>query len=439
MKRSWVPHGRSHIDLWSVEWVVSFCPLRIGICESRDLWPALLRIFGALVIGDRPSAIINHGDDDPVTVARQRPWLAKIDIHMKGDVCFLAVPIMFLPRLRPRLLAPGLFLLFRARAQQLDPWTASCPSRALEAILVEGVGALDGGSGGGKAKKTRIFDAVSFAVHRSGESAPCGVTAAAGGAPSASSDVAIETLEEMGLCNCDEGGDLDKYQFEAFLTGFFAKILEEGTCGPTTGNIDAEEIEPEDDEEDPFLSDVGLEGWCDMGPDRRVVHEDSDRLVRLPNSDRLPCRFYTREGLRVDSLTTLATLAKRAMARANTCVGDGASSQGTCSSSDTEKTAPTVLHLYAVPAGRMFYFAQSYVGEKFVIDHMAAEEMGGAGDSEGHIVAEVISVKPRVFELHNFFTLQEAANIIDKAEKETSETYGLHRSTTGSINGTVFG
>jgi len=48
-------------------------------------------------------------------------------------------------------------------------------------------------------------------------------------------------------------------------------------------------------------------------------------------------------------------------------------------------------------------------------------------------------VKPRVFELHNFFTLQEAANIIDKAEKETSETYGLHRSTTGSINGTVFG
>jgi prolyl 4-hydroxylase len=54
------------------------------------------------------------------------------------------------------------------------------------------------------------------------------------------------------------------------------------------------------------------------------------------------------------------------------------------------------------------------------------------------IEVEVLSLDPRVYELVNFFDLREADALIEKALNDTSETHGLHRSTTGATNGQVF-
>lgn len=98
-----------------------------------------------------------------------------------------------------------------------------------------------------------------------------------------------------------------------------------------------------------------------------------------------------------------------------------------------EETCPgaTPLDIYAVPAGRVFMFAPSFVGEIFELHHVQ--------DASGNPLSmEVISLEPRVFDIYNFFSEDEAQRLIDKALKETSETHGMHRSTTGATNGAVF-
>lgn len=83
------------------------------------------------------------------------------------------------------------------------------------------------------------------------------------------------------------------------------------------------------------------------------------------------------------------------------------------------------IHLYAVPAGRVFMFAPSYIGEMFHLPHVT-----GANDTS--IYLEVISLEPRVFDIFNFFSKEESVELVQKAEAETSETYRIKRSTTGS-------
>jgi hypothetical protein len=76
-------------------------------------------------------------------------------------------------------------------------------------------------------------------------------------------------------------------------------------------------------------------------------------------------------------------------------------------------------------------FAPFYVGERFVVDHV--------NDTIGElIVVETISLNPRVFEIYNFFSKQEAQQLIDKALSETSESHKLHRSTTGATGGSIY-
>lgn len=247
------------------------------------------------------------------------------------------------------------------------------------------------------------FNKISIAVHRSGEPEPCGVVM-----PSIAN--IREALDDLDVCG---EKTLDKYQMETFLTTLIIKSLDsKESCG-STDNVSAPS---------------GIEGYCDMSPDRTVIQNDHDKLVRFSTDGTrksLPCRFFTREGLRVDSLSSLIALTKKAEENMKELSCAGTEQDGSCSSDST-------LHLYAVPAGRMFMLAPSYIGEKFVIDHLS-DEFGET------IVAEVISVKPRVFELHNFFSLDEAAKIIENAERDKSETFGLHRSTTGAVNGTVYG
>jgi len=83
------------------------------------------------------------------------------------------------------------------------------------------------------------------------------------------------------------------------------------------------------------------------------------------------------------------------------------------------------VHLYAVPAGRPFVFAPSYIGEVFEISHVTPK-------SEQPISLVVMSLSPRVFDVLNFFDAEESESIVKKALLETSETHKIKRSSTGA-------
>ena len=92
---------------------------------------------------------------------------------------------------------------------------------------------------------------------------------------------------------------LDKYQVESFLTEYLSNELLGGGCG----------LSPEDATND---IEEGLLSYCDMGPEKTVIQNDHSKLVRVVSSDSLPCRWFTREGLRISSLQQLGELAEKA-------------------------------------------------------------------------------------------------------------------------------
>jgi hypothetical protein len=238
-------------------------------------------------------------------------------------------------------------------------------------------------------KNAGVFDESSFLVHRNGEPEPCGM------APSS-----IDAMEKilMTLEGCEEGEKLDKYEVESFLTRLLAELLAEGSCGSTD---DEEAIE-------------GLLGYCDMGPKRTPLLNDHNLLVPVPSGS-LPCRFFTREGVRISSLEQFRELAEKSKTSREEC----APGEETCATTGD-------LNVYAVPAGRVFMFAPKYVGEVFEMPHVSGRE----GQS---ISLEVLSLEPRVFDVFNFFSPEEADELIQKALNETSETHKLGRSTTGIV------
>lgn len=48
------------------------------------------------------------------------------------------------------------------------------------------------------------------------------------------------------------------------------------------------------------------------------------------------------------------------------------------------------------------------------------------------ISLEVLSVAPKVFDIHNFFTPVEAKEVVDKVLNEKSESHKMKRSSTGA-------
>jgi hypothetical protein len=239
-------------------------------------------------------------------------------------------------------------------------------------------------------KNAAVFDESSFLVHRNGDAEPCGM------APSSidTMERALRTLE-----GCEEGGKgLDKYQVESFLTRLLAALLAEGSCGSTD----------DDDAIEGFL------GFCDMGPKRTPILTDHDLLVPVPSGS-LPCRFFTREGVRISSLEQLRELTEKRKSSGEECPPE----EETCA-------AAAGLNVYAVPAGRVFMFAPKFVGELFEMPHVSGRE----GQP---ISLEVLSLEPRVFDVFNFFSPEEADELIKKALGETSETHKLSRSTTGIV------
>jgi hypothetical protein len=261
---------------------------------------------------------------------------------------------------------------------------------------------------------------VSFVIHRNGEPDPCGGT----------STFPNDFVDAMSKAS-------DKYKFESVLTDQIAGMLtDETSCGSTelyTGiNVEAKK---------------SLYGFCDMGPERTPELLDYDKLVPTKNgkpltyksdeitekgmSTSLPCRWYTREGLRISSLDQLEGLAKRISE-------NGISSSPSCANPQEGEEATrcaetTELHLYAVQAGRPFMFAPAFVGEEFHLDHLQL-----LPNKDRPIIMKVLSVVPRVFDILHVFTPEEAEEVVEKALAETSPTHQMQRSTTGAKAKTTY-
>ena len=229
------------------------------------------------------------------------------------------------------------------------------------------------------------LDNILFSIHHNGDPEAC---------ESASFDLRAfhSSLETMNICE-----DMNKFELESFLTRYLAKTLND--CSPKDGKGDG------------FLS------FCDMGHERTPILLDHNELIRIPESDTLPCRFHTREGVRIQSLQQLAELASRDSQACN----------------DEEETCQdrTELHLYAVPAGRVFMFAPHHVGERFDLPHVSNK-------SGEPVSLEVLSVSPRVFEIYNFFSREESQQLVEKALAETVDSHRIKRSTTGTKENSIY-
>lgn len=273
---------------------------------------------------------------------------------------------------------------------------------------------------------------ITFSIHRNGEAKPCGET------------LASVSLTSFEISRDEKLSDLGKYEFDNFLTDVLATALpgqdrmgapSEQVCGPEQppesikgsrrkiwGRGEEYRI---DGVESPFLN------FCDMGPDHTPILPDHDELVQIDNDGvlTLPCHFHTREGMRIDSLEKLIDFVEKQKSRQElsnleeecTILEDGSN---VCTAMEDVSSAPS-FHLYAVPAGRIFMFAPSYIGEVFDIDHVDMP-------IQKPISLKVMSLTPRVFDVINFFDRQESQAIVEKALAETSESHRMKRSSTGA-------
>jgi len=256
-------------------------------------------------------------------------------------------------------------------------------------------------------RQDRPFGGVSIVLHRNGEATPCGETASA--------DIMAElrnALESMNECPTNFGS---KYQIESLLTRMLHSLVS-SSCTSM---------------EDTRSPKEGFYGYCDMGESKTPILLDHHELVPIrcavngPSRTYLPCHFHTREGVHVTSLPQLANLARQARVHNNKhCKADDRS----CA---TTIEPQRELHLYAVPAGRVFMFAPSYVGEIINLPHVRG------GDPSKPVYLEVLSLSPRVFDLVNFFSKSEGEKLVELALSESRESHRIKRSSTGAAGYTI--
>mmetsp|Transcript_51402 Transcript_51402/g.59473 ORF Transcript_51402/g.59473 Transcript_51402/m.59473 type:complete len:647 (+) Transcript_51402:31-1971(+) len=244
------------------------------------------------------------------------------------------------------------------------------------------------------------FEDVPLIIHRNGESVPCG-------------NIQIDIIIKELKTNYEAEGcpnEFDKYKFESLLTKTVHGILINNDCHST---------EVYGNESEGFLD------FCDMGEDHTPILLDHNDLVpvKTGQSNSLPCHFHTREGLRITQFQVLSKVVMHLDKDRNECQIDESETQTCISNEINEKSSE--IHLYAVPAGRVFMFAPAYVGEIFQLPHVT-----GARDKA--IYLEVLSLKPRVFDVFNFFSTDESKEIVERAQAEKSDTHRIKRSTTGA-------
>jgi hypothetical protein len=259
------------------------------------------------------------------------------------------------------------------------------------------------------------FADLSIVVHRNGQAVPCGNTSSA--------DIMQElknVLESMNECPTDFA---DKYQVESLLTRVFHQAVAK-QC-PS--------------EEPRRSASLGFYGYCDMGESKTPILPDHDSMVPIfekssyGNSKFLPCHFHIRQGQRVTSLPFFAQLARHATAPSSKeeCAS-GEDDKETCAAApETMGPQRRELHLYAVPAGRVFMFTPTYIGEIIQLPHVSG------GDPTQPVYLEVLSISPRVFDLVNFFSKKESAELVTRALEEKTESHRVKRSSTGAVGYSV--
>jgi hypothetical protein len=251
------------------------------------------------------------------------------------------------------------------------------------------------------------FQNLTIVLHRNGES-------------DALARTEIDVMEGLeGLLQRKEGrcpANFEKYQTEALLTRLFASLLV-NTKEPTP-------LSSTDWSEDT----MGLFRFCDRGEERTPVLLDHDQLVAIEQEDgtsSLPCHFHSPNGRRISLLPQLAQIARATESSEDVCF-ESAAGEMECDPSDASSHPQRELHLYAVPAGRIFQFAAKQVGQIISLPNMKSD----ATDEQTFL--EVISINPRIFHLHNFFDRGDADDLVEGALSETRDAYRIKRSTTGT-------
>ena len=241
-------------------------------------------------------------------------------------------------------------------------------------------------------------------VHRNGEAEACAGT---------TFGAFVDQLQKNYVkAGCPE--QLDKYSFETLMTVSLNGIIST-QCHSTESYGNRK---------------MGLLGYCDMGPDHTPILLDHQRLVPIEHGQTksLPCHFHSRESVRITDFETFFLSHFTQWKHQEESKGNeecdnnnGDESTQTCKASMPEKA----FHLYSVPAGRVFMFAPSYIGEIFHLSHVT-------GASNQPIKMEVMSLQPRVFDIFNFFSRDESSELVEKALAETRGDYKIKRSTTGA-------
>jgi hypothetical protein len=280
----------------------------------------------------------------------------------------------------------------------------------------------------------RELDQVTIVLHRNGQAEPCGnssrrfesfetndasplLTTNQGYLATQMLNV-LEEIQSMGGACPDFS---EKYHVEAFLTWLLYKLLPPSSCHSEESNRRYKDF-------------IGLYGHCDMGEEKTPILLDHKKLV--PNTmyhqnhallSLLPCHFHTEHGVRVTSMNQFVQLIQNRMKvspqKGSHCV-ISADGENVCSDvAHPEK----LLHLYAVPVGRVFMHVAARVGQIIELHHVKG------ADPNKLVYLEVLSVSPAVFDLHNFFTKAESQELVDRALAETRESHKIKRSTTGSV------
>ncbi len=310
------------------------------------------------------------------------------------------------------------------------------------ASVASGISSSDGGERLGT--QTSSLNDLSVAIHRNGEANPCGSTFADIETTLISLLSEAGILDEIALNDKTKNTreklrdlDLSKHEVDGILTVLFGKyLLSSSSCGPEQppDNIKGSKRQSWgrglnykiDGVKSSFLT------FCDMGKDHTPILHDHDELVPVVSGaeshfrndsgkgvETLPCHFHTREGLRITSFDYLFMSAEKSAETPGEDCDSSKNDEQTCEVSK-------MMHLYAVPAGRLFVFAPSFIGETFVLHHVDHPA------NPNPVTLRVLSVSPRVFDLMNFFEEEESEAIVAKALKETSESHRIKRSSTGA-------
>ena len=302
----------------------------------------------------------------------------------------------------------------------------------------------------------------------------------------------------------------DKYQMEAAMTEYMATVMMRMMMDPNDDDDDCWRSPRNTNHGDGNETSTGktFYDYCDTGTKYTVIQHDHPQLIRVGNHNTLPCRFYTREGVRMASIPHLQVILQNvyhqhhnrdvnkimtagdndegcfdatteSTTTATTVDMDGTTFSSSSSSSSSTESPPIQcrstkrnpshtndatstsnttleLHLFAVPAGRVFHFAPSHIGEIFTLSHVVLPKppttSATAAETDQHhatittsapknisvVSLEVLSVVPPIFDIHHFFSIHESEQLITKALTEQSETYRFHRSTTGTSGANVY-